>query len=88
MFEEEYGHNEDQQLNHLVARFDVMLSRNEFFYFDSEELERIIDHFITNGNRYKIQKAIKLAEKLFPFSIERKLKKHKFLFPMMKQTML
>ena len=67
MFEEEYGHNEDQQLNELIARFDDMLSQNEFFYFDSEDIERIIDHYITNGDRNKIQEAIKLADKLFPF---------------------
>ena len=84
MFEEEYRHNEDHQLNHLIARFDDMLSRNEFFYFDLEEIERIIDHYITNGNRCKIQEAIKLADKLFPFSVELQLKKHKCLFPMMK----
>ena len=75
MFEEEYGHNEDHQLNHLIARFDDMLSRNEFFYFDLEEIERIIDHYITNGNRYKVQEAIKLADKLFPFSVELQIKK-------------
>ena len=75
MFEDEYGHNEDQQLNNLIARFDDMLSRNEFFYFDSEEIERIIDHYITNGNHNKIQEAIKLADKLFPFSIELQIKK-------------
>ena len=38
MFEEEYGHNENQELNHLIARFDDMLSRNEFFYFDLEDI--------------------------------------------------
>ena len=75
MLEEGYGHNEDQQLNHLIARFDDMISRNEFFYFDSEEIERIIDHYITNGNRNKIQEAIKLANKLFPFSVELQIKK-------------
>ena len=75
MFEDEYRHNEDQQLNHLIARFDNMFSRNEFFYFDSDEIEHIIDYYITKGNRNKIEKAIMLADKLFPFSIELQIKK-------------
>ena len=75
MFEEDYRHNEDQYLNQLITRFEDMLYRNEFFYFDSEEVERIIDHYITNGNRNKIQEAVKLADKLFPFSVELQIKK-------------
>ena len=75
MFEEEYRYNEEEELNILIDRFEDMLSKNEFFYFDTEEIERIIDFFINTGNRNKIQEAIKLADKLFPFSVELQIKK-------------
>ena len=75
MFEEEYRYNEEEQLNHLIHRFDDMLSKKRVFLFRFEEIERIIDHYITNGNRNKIQEAIKLADKLIPFSVELQIKK-------------
>ena len=58
MFEEEKGHNEEEQINFLISRFDDMVRQNDFFYFDSEDLERILDYFIISGNREKIQKTL------------------------------
>jgi hypothetical protein len=75
MFEENYRNEKEQKHKELIARFDEMYVKKECHYFDVEELEQIIDHFLNEGQRKKIQKAIEISDQLFPFSIDLKIKK-------------
>ena len=75
MFEENYRNEKEQKHKELIARFDEIYVKKECHYFDVEELELIIDHFLNEGQRKKIQKAIEISDQLFPFSVDLKIKK-------------
>ena len=44
-----------------------MLDANVYEYFESCEIETIIDYYCENINKTKVRKAFDLYEKLFPF---------------------
>ena len=69
------GMKKSRNTKELIARFDEIYVKKECHYFDVEELELIIDHFLNEGQRKKIQKAIEISDQLFPFSVELKIKK-------------
>ena len=51
MFEEKnYRNEKEQKHKELIARFDEMYYKKECNYFDVEELELIIDHFLNEGH--------------------------------------
>ena len=75
MFEESLNREDDQHTKRLIRRFEQMISQNEHVYFDSDDLEIIIDHYFYEDHKTNVFKALELSEKLFPFSVELKIKK-------------
>lgn len=62
MFEEDEEYREyEDEMKKALTRFEDMLETGETDYFDSEELEYIIDEYIQKGNLKKSRKAIDLA---------------------------
>ena len=75
MYEDELSSQGESNTNHLINRFDKMLNESHFVYFDSEEIEKIIDYYTENVNKFKLREAFSLYEKLYPFSSQLKIKK-------------
>lgn len=66
--EEEFFENE------LAKRFEEMLDNNDEYYFDSEELEEIIIHYLELGDIEFAELASQYAMLLHPNSTELKIK--------------
>ncbi len=75
MFEDELNSQEDSKISNLIIRFNKMLQLDHYYYFDSHEIEIIIDYYIENVDKAKIRDAFCLYEKLHPFSSQFKIKK-------------
>ncbi len=75
MFEDGLNSREENKINYLLNRFNEMLDSAKYLYFDSHDIEKIIDFYIENSNKAKIKDAFSLYEKLFPFSSKLKIKK-------------
>jgi len=75
MYEDELNSPGGNNTNHLINRFDKMLDGSQYVYFDSEEIEKIIDYYTENINKTKLREAFSLFEKLYPFSSQLKIKK-------------
>ena len=56
----------------IIIRFNKMLQTSSINYFESFEIEIIIDHYIENTDKIKLKKAFNLYEKLYPFSMDLK----------------
>ncbi|MBR7168513.1 MAG: tetratricopeptide repeat protein [Bacteroidales bacterium] len=54
------------RLKELVLNFESMLSEHREQYFDSDELEHIIDFYMESTDIIMLEEALKYAEKLFP----------------------
>ena len=64
----EYSHNDD--LNNLsLTRFESMLKTNDILFFDSNEFENIIHHYLDSGKIALAKKAIKLGLEQHPTSV-------------------
>lgn len=61
--------------NELAKKFEDMLENNEEFYFDTEEIEEIIIHYLELGDITFAEHAVAYGLKLHPNSIEIKTKK-------------
>jgi tetratricopeptide (TPR) repeat protein len=68
----EYGQYDDNQ-NFSLSKFESMLKTNNVLFFDSEEFENIINHYLENGKIALAKKAIKLGLEQHPTSINLKL---------------
>lgn len=79
MYDEGLNREEEKRTNRLVDRFELMIVNENIIYFDSEELELIIDHYSIRNNTQRLEKVFHLSEKLFPFSIDIKIKKAQIL---------
>ena len=79
MFDEGLNREEERRTSQLVNRFELMLINDNPVYFDSEELELIIDHYSIRDNKVKLQEVFRLSDKLFPFSVDIKIKKAQIL---------
>ena len=44
MFEDGLNSQEESKINHLINRFNEMLESGQYSYFDSHEIEKIIDY--------------------------------------------
>ena len=53
-----------------VRRYERMLAADETAFFDLEEFEVIIDHYVTGAEFEKAQQACEAALTQYPFSIE------------------
>lgn len=67
MFALENGKN-----NHSVARFQSMLKTNDIFFFDSNEFEEIINHYLSTGIFPLAKKAMKMGLSQHPSSVDLK----------------
>ena len=67
------SHNEDN--NFSLSRFESMLKTNDVLFFDSNEFENIIHHYLEIGMINLAKKAVKLGLSQHPSSINLKLLK-------------
>jgi tetratricopeptide (TPR) repeat protein len=65
--------NEEEEYNLALSRFESMLKTNKVFFFDSEEFENIILHYLDTGRVNLANKALKLAIEQHPNSTGLKL---------------
>lgn len=56
-----------------IAKFESMLKTDDVYFFDSEDFEEIIHHYLNNGKVSLAKKAIKIGLRQHPDSIELKL---------------
>ncbi|MBJ59305.1 MAG: hypothetical protein CMP64_01795 [Flavobacteriales bacterium] len=75
MYEDSLNSQEQSITNQLVLKFNKMLKSGNYIYFDSNEIEKIIDYYVEKKDEKKIQYAFNLYEKLYPFSQQLKIKK-------------
>ena len=67
----EFGHNDNNNLP--LTKFESMLKTNHVLFFDSEEFENIIHHYLNQGKIALAKKAIKLGLDQHPTSINLRL---------------
>ncbi len=65
--------NEEEDYNLSLSKFESMLKTNKVFFFDSEEFEEIILHYLDMGKASLAKKALKLALEQHPKSTGLKL---------------
>lgn len=65
--------DEEDNYNLSLSRFESMLKTNKVFFFDSEEFEEIILHYLDMGKASLAKKALKLALEQHPKSTGLKL---------------
>jgi len=68
-----YINNEEEEYNLALSRFESMLKTNKVFFFDSEEFENIILHYLDTGRVNLANKALKLGMEQHPNSTGLKL---------------
>ncbi len=56
-----------------IAKFESMLKTDDVYFFDAEDFEDIIHHYLNNGKIALAKKAIKIGLQQHPHSIELKL---------------
>ncbi|KAA5821915.1 tetratricopeptide repeat protein [Algibacter amylolyticus] len=67
----EFSHNDNNNLP--ITKFESMLKTNHVLFFDSEEFENIIHHYLNQGKIALAKKAIKLGLDQHPTSINLRL---------------
>lgn len=60
--------NEDQQ--HCVQRYEAMEAKRDQLFFDVEELEMIIDHYLEHNEPRRAEKVLRFAKQLHPTSVD------------------
>ena len=65
------SHNEDN--NFSLSKFETMLKTNDVLFFDAEEFENIIHHYLENGKMGLAKRAVKLGLDQHPSSTNLKL---------------
>ena len=65
------SHNEED--NFSLARFESMLKTNDVLFFDSNEFENIIHHYLENGKISLAKKAVKMGLAQHPASVNLRL---------------
>ncbi|MXV37991.1 tetratricopeptide repeat protein [Flavobacteriaceae bacterium Ap0902] len=65
---------EDWLNNELIDKFEEMLDENEYYYFDTDELNEIISYYLDVGDLPFAHTAIKYAMELHPESVDVKVK--------------
>lgn len=68
-----YLNNEEEEYNLSLSRFESMLKTNKVLFFDSEEFENIILHYLDSGKINLAKKALKLGLEQHPLSTGLKL---------------
>ncbi|UKM64667.1 tetratricopeptide repeat protein [Flavobacteriaceae bacterium GSB9] len=67
----EFSHNDNNNLP--LTKFESMLKTNHVLFFDSEEFENIIHHYLNQGKIALAKKAIKLGLEQHPTSVNLRL---------------
>lgn len=67
--------SQNEENNFSLSRFESMLKTNDVLFFDSNEFESIIHHYLENGKIGLAKKAVKLGLAQHPSSINLKLLK-------------
>lgn len=65
--------NPSERPNQPIAKFESMLKTDDVYFFDAEDFEDIIHHYLNNGKVSLAKKAIKIGLQQHPDSIELKL---------------
>ena len=68
-----FNHEEEENNNFSITRYESMLRSNDVKFFDSDEFESIIHHYLENGKIAKAKKAISLGLSQHPSSVNLKL---------------
>ncbi|MGY3793686.1 tetratricopeptide repeat protein [Aquimarina sp. 433] len=68
-----FNHEEFEDNNFSISRYESMLRSNDVKFFDSDEFESIIHHYLENGKIAKAKKAISLGLSQHPSSVNLKL---------------
>ena len=63
----------EEHNNFYLTRFESMLQTNDVYFFDSEEFENIIHHYLERGKMALAKKATKLGLEQHPSSTNLKL---------------
>ena len=61
-----FEHEDDDSLSDLLERFDTMLSEDAHYFFDVEEYEDLIDHYLSINDLKKCSSAISHALEQYP----------------------
>lgn len=69
----EFSPNDEQNYSYSLNKFESMLKTNNVLFFDSNEFENIIHHYLDNGKIALAKKAIKLGLEQHPTSVSLKL---------------
>ncbi len=80
------GYFESNELDSALAKFENMLKNRETCFFDVEEIELVVEHFIFNQNNNRARKAIKIGCEQHPDSLELKIKEAEVLISSGKNT--
>jgi len=67
------NHGNEEHTNFSLTRFESMLKTNSVLFFDAEEFEEIIHHYLENGKIALAKKATKLGLEQHPSSTNLKL---------------
>lgn len=79
MVEEENHMNSESQIDDLVKRYELMIDNGESRYFDVEEFEMLIGHYLSFGEVENAQLVLHYASNLFPESINLQLREAQIL---------
>ena len=79
MFEEEDRHNEEEDFEPSIQKYEQMLKSNERYFFDVEEMESIADYYLDSGALNKAIIALDFGLSLHPKSSDLLLRKAQLL---------
>ena len=63
----------NEKPNQPITKFESMLKTDDVYFFDAEDFEDIIHHYLNNGKISLAKKAIKIGLQQHPESMELKL---------------
>ena len=75
----------ESEIDNLVKRFERMVEDNDQHYFDLEEFEAIIGHYLSFGLVYNAKKVLQYASTLFPENLTLQLREAQIMASMGKQ---
>lgn len=64
----DYSREEQEKISVAVNRFEKMIRLSENYFFDHEELEKIIEHYMLKNLHQKAMKVIRFAKDQYPSS--------------------
>jgi len=71
--------SDENNIVDLVKRFEQMLEQEDAYYFESDQLEEIIEYYFNAGNPINLKKAIDFALERYPFVADFKIARAQFL---------